>query len=61
MLRTRMHAWLLAATAAVTPACLNHYVLHPEKDPLTVSTWDEEVVQGALRIRLEWVRPQGDG
>ncbi len=61
MLRTRMQAWLLAATVAVTPACLNHYVLHPEEDPLTVSTWDEEVVQGALRIRLEWVRPQGDG
>jgi dienelactone hydrolase len=61
MLRGRALGWLLAAGVAATPACLDHYVLHPEKDPLNVSAWDEEVVRGALRIRLEWVRPQGDG
>ena len=53
----------LAAAAAMsaTPACLDHYRIHPEEDPPSVAAWSEELVRGDLRVRLEWVRPSGAG
>ncbi len=52
---------LVAAFVAPAPACLDHYTIHPEEDPPSVTSWNEEVVQGTLRIRLEWSRPPGAG
>ena len=45
--------------ALIFAGCMNHYVLHPRYPPENAKTWREEIVDGDLQMRLEWVRPAG--
>ncbi len=48
-------------TLIVLPGCVSHYRIHPRQDPESVQAWSEEITRGHLRVRLEWVRPTGEG
>lgn len=62
LVRKRIVLFLAATTAlSVAPCCLDHYRIHPEEDPPSVSARSEELVRGDLRVRLEWVQPLGAG
>lgn len=39
----------------------NHYLIHPDQTPPNVVSWNEEIRQGQLLIRLHWARPEGAG
>jgi dipeptidyl aminopeptidase/acylaminoacyl peptidase len=41
--------------------CMDHYLIHPERDPVGVVTWTEDVTRGPLRVHLEWAQPPGTG
>src|SRR5215470_10704269 len=39
----------------------NRYLIYPHEVPPQVQTWAEDVDKGALRLHLEWARPEGAG
>ncbi len=52
---------LLAALLMLSSGCMDHYLIHPDRDPVGVVTWTEEVTRGPLRVHLEWAQPPGSG
>lgn len=40
---------------------MDHYLIHPDRDPVGVVTWSEDVTRGPLRMHLEWAQPPGAG
>ncbi|HXZ92084.1 MAG TPA: dienelactone hydrolase family protein, partial [Burkholderiales bacterium] len=51
----------LLPAALLLSGCMNHYLIHPERDPAGVATWSEEVTRGPLKMHLEWAQPSGVG
>ena len=52
---------VLAALVLHLSGCMDHYLIHPDRDPPGVVTWSEEVTRGPLRLHLEWSQPPGSG
>src|SRR5437763_15747971 len=52
---------ILAALLMLSGGCLNYYLIHPDRDPVGVTTWTEDVTRGPLRMHLEWAQPSGAG
>ena len=52
---------VLAALLMLSGGCLNYYLIHPDRDPVGVTTWTEDVTRGPLRMHLEWAQPSGAG
>jgi dienelactone hydrolase len=59
--RRALAAWSLVALLMLTSGCMNHYLIHPERDPAGVMSWSEDVTRGPLRMHLEWTQPPGSG
>ena len=57
--RTGLAFLCVALLGACQPP--NHYLIHPEQAPPSVVSWNEEIHQGQLLIRLHWARPEGAG
>lgn len=57
--RTGLAFLCVALLGACQPP--NHYLIHPEQAPPSVVSWNEEIRQGQLLIRLRWARPEGAG
>src|SRR4030065_106607 len=57
--RTSVAFLCVALLGACQPP--NHYLIHPELAPAGVVSWNEEIRQGELWIRLRWARPEGTG
>jgi dipeptidyl aminopeptidase/acylaminoacyl peptidase len=51
----------LVALLVLSSGCLNYYLIHPDRDPIGVATWTEDVTRGPLRVHLEWAQPSGAG
>ncbi len=56
----------LSASVALFPVlllagCVDHFLVHPRQPPAGAQNWKEVAVDGDLQLRLEWVRPTGDG
>src|SRR5215470_17867005 len=49
---------VLAALVLHLSGCMDHYLIHPDRDPPGVVTWSEEVTRGPLRLHLEWSQPR---
>lgn len=58
--RSRVTA-VLAALLMLSSGCMDHYLIHPDRDPVGVVTWTEDVTRGPLRVHLEWAQPPGSG
>ncbi len=41
--------------------CVDHALVHPRTAPSGVEEWEETIVRGQLRVRLEWAAPAGEG
>ncbi len=52
---------ILVALLMLSSGCLNYYLIHPDRDPIGVATWTEDVTRGPLRVHLEWAQPSGAG
>lgn len=52
---------LSGALLMLASGCMNHYLIHPDRDPAGVVTWSKEVTRGPLRMHLEWAQPPGSG
>jgi dipeptidyl aminopeptidase/acylaminoacyl peptidase len=52
---------VLAALIVTVGGCMNYFLIHPKDDPAGITTWDEDVTRGPLRVHLEWVQPPGAG
>jgi dienelactone hydrolase len=60
-LRRSWAAALLAALLVQLGGCTDHYLIHPDRDPVGVVSWTEDVTRGPLRVHLEWAQPPGSG
>lgn len=40
---------------------MNYFLIYPKHDPAGITTRDEDVTRGPLRMHLEWVQPPGAG
>ena len=60
MSRYRVTA-VLTALLMLSGGCLNYYLIHPDRDPVGVTTSTEDVSRGPLRMHLEWAQPSGGG
>jgi len=40
---------------------MNYYLIYPQRDPVGITSWDEDVTRGPLRVHLEWIQPAGAG
>jgi dienelactone hydrolase len=61
---TRRHTTATVAVLVSVTACAffpDHHLVHPARPGAGVVGWSERVEVGALRIRLEWARPSGEG
>lgn len=56
-----MIARILVASLLLAGGCSNHYLIHPQEDPPGVTSWEEDVTRGPLRVHLEWAKPPGAG
>jgi dipeptidyl aminopeptidase/acylaminoacyl peptidase len=52
---------LLAALLVQLGGCMDHYLIYPDRDPIGVVTWTEDITRGPLRVHLEWAQPPGPG
>jgi dipeptidyl aminopeptidase/acylaminoacyl peptidase len=52
---------VVLAALLMASGCMNYFLIYPERDPVGVATWAEDVTRGPLRIHLEWARPPGAG
>jgi dienelactone hydrolase len=52
---------LLLLVVIPLAGCVDHYILHPRRPPAGTQRWNEVLVSGDLRTRLEWVRPATPG
>lgn len=59
--RSRITSVLAVLLLAQLSGCMNHTLIHPDRDPAGVVTGSEDVTRGPLRIHLEWVQPPGPG
>jgi dipeptidyl aminopeptidase/acylaminoacyl peptidase len=48
----------LLASACQLP---NHYLIYPDSVPPGVTTWEEDIIRGQLKIHLAWAKPPGAG
>ena len=52
---------VVIAAGLVSCQLPDRYLIYPKAVPPQVQTWAEDVDKGALRLHLEWARPQGAG
>src|SRR5919108_3346282 len=52
---------VLTALLMLSGGCLNYYLIHPDRDPVGVTTSTEDVSRGPLRMHLEWAQPSRGG
>ena len=38
----------------------NHHLIHPEKVPPAITTWEEDIIRGELKIHFAWAKPAGE-
>jgi dipeptidyl aminopeptidase/acylaminoacyl peptidase len=54
--------WIGAIAAPMlVSGCVNHTLIHPDRDPAGVLSWTEDVTRGPLQVHLEWTQPPGSG
>ncbi len=52
--------WLLLISLLASACQLpNHHLIHPETIPPEVTTWEEDITRGELKIHLAWAKPPG--
>jgi len=58
--RLRQGALPLIVALQLT-GCMNTFLIHPERDPPGITSWNQDVTRGPLRMHLEWSQPPGAG
>jgi dipeptidyl aminopeptidase/acylaminoacyl peptidase len=53
-------AWLVVLGMQLS-GCMNYALIHPERDPPSIATWEQDITRGALRLHLAWAQPPGAG
>jgi dienelactone hydrolase len=51
----------LVIVALSSPACMDHYALHPRTRPDGIVAATQEVTRGSLQVRVEWAVPPREG
>jgi dienelactone hydrolase len=51
----------VAIASLFAAGCVDHALVHPRTAPQGVEERNETIVRGKLLVRLEWVKPAGDG
>ena len=61
--RTREHRWRpwWVVVGVLLTGCSNHYLIHPKTTPPELVAWSDAVERGELLVRIEAVRPRGEG
>ena len=58
--KRRWRPWWVVVGVLLT-GCSNHYLIHPKTTPPELVAWSDTVERGELLVRMEAVRPSGEG
>lgn len=59
--RVRSATWIAGFSLWLSGCQLpNHYLIYPDTTPPAVTTWEEDIVRGDLKIHMAWAKPAGE-